>query len=88
MNRCQTLDFIFETFLNVIKFSNVKKIVKFWFYLQFYVLESVKEVVDSRVGNRVGTLIAYYSYDSLQINVIVVLIFIIWNMYKLCKKKK
>ena len=32
-------------------------------------LESVKEVVDSRVGNRVGTLIAYYSYDSLQINV-------------------
>ena len=37
-----------------------------------------QEVVDSRVGNRVGTLIAYYSYDSLQINV-----FIIWNMYKI-----
>ena len=35
-------------------------------------LESVKEVVDSRVESRVGTLIAYYSYDSLQINVIFV----------------
>ena len=35
-------------------------------------LESVKEVVDSRVGNRVGSLIAYYSYDSCQINVIFV----------------
>ena len=40
--------------------------------MQFYVLESVKEVVDSRVWNQVGTLIAYYSYDSLQINVIFV----------------
>ena len=71
----------------MIKFLNLKKIVKFWFYFQFYVLESVKEVVNSRVWNRVGTLIVYFSYDSLQLNCYICN-FIIWNMYKLCKDKK
>ena len=73
MNRCQTLDFILRNN------SECDKIFKLEFFflqililLRFYVLESVKEVVDSRVRNRVGTLIAYYSYDSLQINVIFV----------------
>ena len=40
-------------------------------------LESVKEVVDSRGGNRVGNLIAYYSNDSFQINVTFVFLYFV-----------
>ena len=48
-----------------------------------------KEVVDSRVESRVGNLIACYSFDFSQINVIFVGFFYLFtNMYKLCKNNK
>ena len=71
-NLSQILVFIFKNISECDKFQNFKSFDKLFIYLRFYVLESVKEVVVSRVEKRVRNLIACYSFDFSQINVIFV----------------
>ena len=87
MNWCQILDFIFINC--VIKILNVNNLDKFGFYLRFYVLKSVKEVVGSRVESQVEALIVRnsFTYNSQQINVIFVFLYfeICINVVKIFK---
>ena len=53
------------------KIFNVNNLDKFGFYLRFYVLKKVKEVVESQVE----TQIACYSFNSQQINIIFVFLY-------------